>query len=153
MRQIDTNWAYEQYSTIVRNTINGDDTYYGRYAELMVLEVGIDKTWELPEGATLPDGNITQMDRYRCADKIVEYLNQKLGLLKSKTTFAPTPEWHLIHCGFESVIEGLEISVYILRDGSMVCCEEPYPREETERRWPWGCCHTISAVQDKSHQR
>ena len=41
MRQIDTNWAYEQYSTIVRNTINGDDTYYGRYAELMVLEVGI----------------------------------------------------------------------------------------------------------------
>jgi len=134
-QQFDRKRALEQYKIIVTDAKNGNETYYGSYAELMELSHGFETYW----GSGCPDtpedfwsdqnvklfkevGRVTQTERLLCATKIINFLQvdmRKAGVLKSMIRPKGSVAKQDIKCGFSDSL-GLGIVAYFLKDNTVI---------------------------------
>ena len=134
--------AFEAYGCIVEDLLKGEDTYYGRYAELMEMSEGQETWWGLPEDGEAPEGQITQAERTKCAAKIIEYLTVVLasgygeltatrmsdaqaynagyskGITVYPSRYAARRAHRIKHTFSDSV--GLWVDVHIFRNGNVI---------------------------------
>ena len=134
--------AFEAYGCIVEDLLKGEDTYYGRYAELMEMSEGQETWWGLPEDGEAPEGQITQAERTKCAAKIIEYLTVVLASAYGELTGTSMTDESAYNLGYSKGIVvypsyyvesrahrikhsfsdsvGLWVDVHIFRNGNVI---------------------------------